>query len=676
MKRSSKIKCRKKTPSRAIRSRHSKKRSKKQPRRSKKQPRRSKKRSRRSRKSSRRTKRSKKRSRRSRKSSRRTKRSKKRSRRQRRSPRTLKYKMFDYSDISGSNDFSQIQLNPEDLVNGLKDLWGFISTGVDEPSTANIEEVIEIPVVVPVVTPAVKSKQAIPAAKSKQAVAVPASKSKQAVVPAAKSKQASGAVGVKPAGGKKAKKVVGAVSDTINWAGTFSICNILSGVQFSKYPKMAQEKISQLPAMVNREIGRELKKYMSDPKSTSILEYMSIFSRNDNYPAYYLYWILKLVPDIDYNYIPWLGTKNVFDGVDTQYAVLSDEGCFVNDRNKMPDIKTDPLTRSYSGYILTVLFDILARYRYVYGEDSPKILKIKAYKDSIDKYRSEFSDTADKLSCPSYTSALLAILKANPSCRGGSKELGKCQYSLENLDILRKLVYRCVGNIKKLRSTLPESDQRQINIEIRDELKNPKYLEEDDPEIQQLEKNLVIFQKYSDHLNKIYEDVARSEKIAMNENIKMSKQLPDGAKRKSAILFLGLLIRALREGNSNFIDTLADEELVVDDNGNVELVADTNSSMPSLLIETQTKELLNKYIPKSCTGTHSADAICQSANKATQLKTTMKEKLPIPGSKKAGPTLPSSLKKDYISDKLNTKVMNNLAIQMARVSLEPQSYDI
>jgi hypothetical protein len=96
------------------------------------------------------------------------------------------------------------------------------------------------------------------------------------------------------------------------------------------------------------------------------------------------------------------------------------------------------------------------------------------------------------------------------------------------------------------------------------------------------------------------------------------------------------------------------------------------------------KELLSKYIPKNCTGENAAKSICLDYQEAVKLRPMLSQKPPVPGSKsgvKGKATTPASAKKGpakqiALSDKFNQKVMNNFAIQTAKVPLRKVSYTI
>jgi hypothetical protein len=428
---------------------------------------------------------------------------------------------------------------------------------------------------------------------------------------------------------------------------------------------------------------------MNATKDTNLLTFLSIFSRKENYPPYYLKLILDLVPEIKYNYIPWMGTKNVFENINKDELVISNETLGA----KCEKFGEDVLTHTYSPVILSVLFDIIARYRFTYGDSASKILKINDYKDQIGGYRAEFTEIKDKLSCPSYTVALLNILEEFPSCRESQtpqagmddsavhdseeeddhEQTGvdniACPYDINDLNILRKLIYKCIGNINKLKLTFSESDQQDINSTIQEEL-NQKGLTGSLNEPEQLKKTLIVFQKYSENLSTIYGAAEQSSTTITAENAAMLKQLPDGRTRTSAILFLALLIRALRVGNSDFIENLADEQLGINRDGGVYFVNSEGEKLTQtndLQIEIDTKDLLDKYIPKTCDA--AAAGICAErvAARALQQRLSDKSGPPVPGSKSGVKKAPP--KKTGLSDSLNPKIMNNLAIQTASLPL-------
>jgi len=584
---------------------------------------------------------------------------------------------MDYYDEISDIDLSQIDLNPADFVSGLQDLWSFVTSSSPDDVNDDYEDVIiprgpriiEEPVYI-APAPASKSKKSKKSASTAQSstdTSVPsaASKSKKATNSAGVMAAATGSAGGGPAKGKKAKKVPGAPVD-IKWGDVFSICGILSSAQFSKYPIEAQKLITNLPAMKDSTIGRELMRYMNATKDTSLLTFLSIFSRKENYPPYYLKLILDSIPKIKYNYIPWTGTEDVFENINKNELVISNQTL----GGKCATFKQDVLTHTYSPVILSVLFDVIARYRYTYGDSSPKLLKISDYKDQIGSYKAEFTEIKDKLSCPSYTVALLNILEEFPSCREGVDNT-ECPYEIVNLNILRKLIYKCIGNINKLKLTFSESDQQEINYNIQEEL-SKKGLTGSLNEREQLKKTLIVFQKYSENLSAIYKVVERSATIITAENAAMLKQLPHSTIRTSAILFLALLIRALREGNSDFIENLSDEQLGINEDASVYFVNNDGGKLlqtNNLQIEMDTKDLLDKHLPKTC-NVAAAKGICATYQEARALKLLLSDKkIPVPGSKSGTLVDKAHVKKADLSDSFNLKIMNNLAIQTASLPL-------
>jgi hypothetical protein len=553
--------------------------------------------------------------------------------------------------------------------------------------------------------------------KSGQIIASPGSKASNNMLPIPASK--TGPV-AKKASAKKGK--LGKTNNSIEWGKTFHICPLLSASTLTKYSNATREMIANLPAMKDPVVGRELDKYINATKTTSLLEYMSMFSQNTNYPAFYLKWILELVPNVKYVYRPWTPVNpklsetlsneffkqgisqkiidyaltihnndiknsrswlkmngnnpnaikmtgisesiNIFASADMSNVVISDKSCYESDSKKSNDVKNNILSHSYSEYILTVLFDVIARYRYVYGSDSTRILNINAHKEELENYIKEFGETAQSISCQTYTKTLYDILMQFPECNDPITD--KCPYNKESLDILRKLVYRCIDNINVFKSTLSKEDIKIINEEISKELSAKNLLGTELDEKQKLNKNLIVFQKYTKYIQDILDNVKKSLGAISDENTIMSKQLPTST-QSNCTLFLGLLIRSLQEGNSDFIDTLSEDELV-EKNGNMMI----NTTNKKLNIINVTNDMIKKYVPTVC---KSGMPICSDLDTAKVLKSELSKKPPIPG-KKAGPStiVKKPIKKYDLSDKLTAKVMNNLAIETAQINISPTAY--
>jgi hypothetical protein len=495
-----------------------------------------------------------------------------------------------------------------------------------------------------------------------------------------------GKKGVVAPGSKKAKKKAGDVQ-SIDWTKSFSICNLLSTAQLSKYNEQTQLMIGNLPAMSNPLTKIALNKYLTDQTNTTLLEYMSKFSQK--YPAYYLKSIIEAIPNIKkpYTYVPWLGTQNIFDYVDENESLISTESCFARDPKKTEAVKQNKLTHSYSPYILCVLFDVIARYRYCYGAESPRVRELMLQQDTANSQLETFTESETKLSCPSYTSTLLDILQKNPSCRDkDSAEFKDCPYDLGSLDTLRKLIYQCMDNIKTVRSSLSETDQDNINRQILSDLVSKKLMLPDGTpqkltEIQELQKNQIIYRTYAHFLGDVVQMLTHSLTIVNAENSKMVAELP--GKKPTEILLLALLVRALQNGNSDFIEDLSSEELMVDDDSNIVFKGIDGMESSELQIITAMKELLSKYIPKNCTGANATKSICLDYQEAVKLRPMLSQQPPVPGSKSGvkGKATPAPAKKGPVkqialSEKFNQKVMNNLAIQTAKVPLRKVSYTI
>jgi hypothetical protein len=601
-------------------------------------------------------------------------------------------------------------IDPHSFVYGLQSLWNDFTQNINQGSDIHSDQHV---------TPEFDDKsfdemadifheeqlrealadqiQPVPAAKKGGGGVQPVSVGKKSgggVQPVSVGKKSGGGVQPVPAAkkgggvpaGKKGKKKPG--EQSIDWTKSFSICNLLSTAQLSKYNEQTQLMIGNLPAMSNPLTKNALNKYLTDQTHTTLLEYMSKFSQK--YPAYYLKSIIDAIPNIKrpYTYVPWFGTRNIFNNVNEHDALISNESCFTRDPVKTESVKQNKLSHSYSPYILCVLFDVIARYRYCYGSESPRVLELMLRQDTIDSQLESFMESETKLSCPSYTSTLLDILQKNPSCRDkDSVEFKDCPYDLGSLDTLRKLMYQCMHNIQTVQSSLSETDQDNINKQILSNLVSKNLMLPDGSaveltEIQELQKNQIIFSAYADFLSKLAQILTHSLTIINAENSKMLTELP--GKKPNEILLLALLVRALQNGNSDFIEELSSDELMIDDDSNIVFKGNDGNESSELQIITAMKELLSKYIPKNCTGENAAKSICLDYQEAVKLRPMLSQKPPVPGSKsgvKGKATTPASAKKGPVkqialSDKFNQKVMNNFAIQMAKVPLRKVSYTI
>ena len=538
-----------------------------------------------------------------------------------------------------------------------------------------------------------KTKQiVVPAAKAKGAIQPKTLSSKKGVgtstlptpSPASKKGVDGSIAGSIAPSGKKAKKKPG--EQSIDWGKLFSICNLLSTAQLSKYNQKTQLMIGQLPAMSNPLTKNALNTYLTNQKETTLLEYMSKFSQK--YPAYYLKLIIESIPSINYPYIyiPWLGTHNIFEGVNENDALISSESCFEHDPKKTELIKQNKLTNSYSPYILSVLFDVIARYRFCYGAESPKILDLMTKQDTVESQYQSFSESENKLSCPSYTSILLDILEKNPSCRDkDADEFKECPYESGSLDTIRKLIYQCMNNIQTVQSSLSKTEQDNINKQILTNMISEGLMSQDGTpieltEVQELRKNQIIFNSYSLYLGELLQMFTNPVGIVKSENNKMLGELP--GKKPNEILLLSLLLRALQNGNSDFIEDLSSKELMIVDS-NIVFKGNDGKQSSELQIVKHTKDLLSKYIPKNCTGTNVTKSICVDYKEVEKLKPMLLQKPPVPGSKHITKSIQSTtpavakkgpVKKIALSDQFTQQVMNNFAIQTAKVPLQKVSY--
>ena len=335
---------------------------------------------------------------------------------------------------------------------------------------------------------------------------------------------------------------------------------------------------------------------------------------------------------------------------------------------------------------MSVLFDVIARYRFCYGAESPKILDLMTKQDTVESQYQSFSESENKLSCPSYTSILLDILEKNPSCRDkDADEFKECPCESGSLDTIRKLIYQCMNNIQTVQSSLSKTEQDNINKQILTNMISEGLMSQDGTpieltEVQELRKNQIIFNSYSLYLGELLQMFTNPVGIVKSENNKMLGELP--GKKPNEILLLSLLLRALQNGNSDFIEDLSSKELMIVDS-NIVFKGNDGKQSSELQIVKHTKDLLSKYIPKNCTGTNVTKSICVDYKEVEKLKPMLLQKPPVPGSKHITKSIQSTtpavakkgpVKKIALSDQFTQQVMNNFAIQTAKVPLQKVSY--
>jgi len=503
------------------------------------------------------------------------------------------------------------------------------------------------------------------------------------------SKNPVGAGGANPA--KAGKKTKG--DEGIKWAEQFAnICPLLDGgfsIDKVKYPKIARNLMNTSQAMVNPATKKAMTTYLTDVHNP-ILALMTVFSGGTSgYPAHYLKWILKWA-DITppYKYTQWSpdNTKliDVFDGVVEDQAIISASSCLDEIPSHLIKITGDErdeiiknnLSHTYSPYIIATLFDIIARYFYIFGQESSEMVIINTKKTVIEDALVRFAKNDTLLSCPIYTTALADILSTpvdiRKPCRasdGESDEFQDCPYESDALDILRKLNYACiddedVGDAQLSIKTLVDSGlfsdyEDELKVTITDRLVEELAGKDMNVEEQELVKNLIVFKEYSRVLGEMADDDARAAVVITNRNSSMMKKAD---KRTSPILFLSLLIKSLRDHNSNFIDKL--------NVGNVdELIKETREILATM--------------PKICkSGNPKHPQICDDFTAAAALKTKIKDAQDAaksPKAPKAGASIvktKTTSKKQYEKGLLDQKVWRNLTLQTASKKLVPKYYEL
>ena len=121
---------------------------------------------------------------------------------------------------------------------------------------------------------------------------------------------------------------------------------------------------------------------------------------------------------------------------------------------------------------------------------------------------------------------------------------------------MRRFIYKCMLNIDNIKQSLPEWEQKKIDHQIRKRLEEAsKSWSNLSTEARELKMNQIVFDQYAAYLQIQIKTVGDEYSKLQELNKNMIHELQDPV--KNLTILLSLLIRALQDGNSEFINELA-----------------------------------------------------------------------------------------------------------------------
>ena len=311
-----------------------------------------------------------------------------------------------------------------------------------------------------------------------------------------------------------------------------------------------------------------------------------------------------------------------------------------------------PYLAIFSEQIITIMYDIYARFFYRYGEETGIILENNKTIANLEDYLEIFTKYDEpKSSCPFFNERLQEIL---PNMK---KDDGTDKFDPSQVDALQFQIIKCNKFVQKTKLELQKTQEgTKILQEINNEIEK-KFQPNPDNDAIKYQNYGVIYQQFAKGIQKY---IGSLKQIITAE--KKFREKLRGKMSKEPLLLIGFTITALIQQNSDFIDNLTleytdsivksikDNQKLV--NSIMELMKDEKSFLQNqktiiskqLDLSTDSLNTFNNDLDKIT----NANKIIEEITKKTVVKTTKVVKLydDIP--------------------QLDMKILNNILIQSTR----------